>query len=69
MWAVPEPRQRPSPPVLMTISQLAEHLKVDTSGVYKLLRNDHLPYVKIGGDIRFDRHEIDRWIAHRKVKD
>jgi excisionase family DNA binding protein len=53
---------------LITLDQLAEHLQVDLSRIYELLRSDHLPFVKVGGEIRFDRHEIDRWIVHRKVK-
>jgi len=52
----------------MTLSELAEYLKVDMSRVYEMLRSDHLPYVRIGGDIRFDRHEIDRWIAEQQIK-
>lgn len=69
MWAVTEPRDKPTPPMLLTVDQLAERLEVDLSRIYELLRSCHLPFVKVGADIRFDRHEIDRWIAHRKVKD
>jgi len=54
--------------MLMTLSELAEHLKVDMNRVYELLRNDHVPYVRLGSEIRFDRLEIDRWAIHRKVK-
>jgi excisionase family DNA binding protein len=50
------------------LDQLAERLPVDPSRIYELLRSDHLPFVKDGGEIRFDRHEIDRSIVDRKVK-
>jgi excisionase family DNA binding protein len=53
----------------MTLGQLAKHLQVDLSRIYELLRSDHLPFVLVGGDIRFDRHEIDNWIANRKLRD
>jgi excisionase family DNA binding protein len=52
--------------MLLTVDQLAERLDVDLSKIYELLRSYHLPFVKVGGDIRFDRHEIYRWIARRK---
>jgi excisionase family DNA binding protein len=52
----------------MTGSELAEYLLVPHTMIYRLLRNGHLPFLKVGGVYRFDRDEIDRWIAHRKVK-
>lgn len=56
MWAVTEPRDKPSLPILMTLSQLAEYLQVDLSRVYELLRHDHVPYLRIGSEIRFDQY-------------
>jgi excisionase family DNA binding protein len=50
------------------VDELAEYLKVSTSTVYKMLRNGHLPFLKIGSGFRFDKHEIDRWIAARESK-
>ncbi len=52
----------------MTVSELAEHLLVSHTTIYRLLRNSHLPFFKVGGAYRFDRDEIDEWAAHRKVK-
>jgi excisionase family DNA binding protein len=52
----------------MTVDELAEYLKVSTSTVYKMLRNGHLPFLKIGSGFRFDKHEINRWIAARESK-
>jgi excisionase family DNA binding protein len=64
-----EPRDKPAPPHLMTVGQLAEHLQGAPSEIYRLLRNAHPPFLEIGGDYRFDRDEIDKWVAHRRVKD
>jgi excisionase family DNA binding protein len=53
----------------MTVRGLAEYLAVSHSTIYKLLRKGHLPFLKVGGQYRFDKDEIDRWIANRQVKD
>ena len=47
MWAVTEPRDKLTPPMLLTVDQLAERLEVDLSRIYELLRSYHLPFVKI----------------------
>ena len=68
MWAVTEPRGNAARSPLMTVNELAEHLLVSHTTIYRLLRYGHLPFFKVGGAYRFDRYEIDRWVAHRKVK-
>ncbi len=60
---------KPASSVLLTVEDVAEYLKVSHATVKKLLRAHHLPYFKIGGEFRFDRYEIDRWIAERELKD
>jgi excisionase family DNA binding protein len=53
----------------MTVSDLAEYLKVSDSTIYKLLRSGHIPFsLKRGNGFYFHRHEIDRWIAERQAK-
>ena len=57
------------PSRLMTVSDLAEYLKVSDSTIYKLLRSGHLPFsLKRGNGFYFHRHEIDRWIAEQQAK-
>jgi hypothetical protein len=43
--------------MLMTLGELVEHLPVDPDGIYELLRNHHLPFDRVDGQIRFDKHE------------
>jgi excisionase family DNA binding protein len=62
------PADRAAPSDLMTVAELAEYLQVSHSTIYKLLRNRHLPFLKLGGGFHFDRHGIDRWIAERQTK-
>ena len=53
----------------MTVSDLAEYLKVSDSTIYRLLRNGHIPFsLKRGNCFYFHRHEIDRWIAEQQAK-
>ena len=53
----------------MTVSDLAEYLKVSDSTIYRLLRSGHIPFsLKRDNGFYFHRHEIDRWIAERQAK-
>jgi excisionase family DNA binding protein len=52
---------------LLTVRELAEHLRVHRSTIYRLLRQHRIPGFRINGDWRFDRDEIERWIR-RKTK-
>lgn len=48
--------------VVMTIREVAEVLKVGTKTVYTMAQNGEAPAFKIGGQWRFRRADIDRWI-------
>jgi excisionase family DNA binding protein len=53
----------------MTVSHLAEYLKVSHSTIYRLLRSGHIPFsLKRGNGFYFHRHEIDRWLAEQQAK-
>jgi excisionase family DNA binding protein len=46
---------------IITVSELADYLRVHRSTIYRLLKKSQLPGFKIGGDWRFNLEEIDRW--------
>jgi len=48
--------------------EVAKHLKVHPSTVYKLAKRGELPGFKIGTDWRFDRAQLDEWIRSRMQK-
>jgi excisionase family DNA binding protein len=48
---------------VLTVHNVAEHLRVHPSTIYRLLKNKQLPGFRVGSDWRFDRKEIDRWRA------
>ena len=45
--------------------EVAQHLKVHPSTVYKMAKRGELPGFKIGSDWRFDRVQIDQWVRSR----
>ena len=60
------PPAAPSP--IMTVPDVAAYLNVSRSTVYRMVRDGQLPFfrVSIGGDLRFNREAIDKWIAERE---
>src|SRR3954452_3785674 len=46
----------------MTLEQLAAYLRRDVREVGKLVSRGHLPAHKVGGEWRFARAEINRWL-------
>lgn len=55
---------------VLTITQVAEYLNVRKLTVYKLTREGELPAFKVGGQWRFKKELLDKWIAQetKRVK-
>ena len=47
---------------VLTVRDVADVLKVGTKTVYTMAQNGELPAFKVGGQWRFRRADIDRWI-------
>jgi excisionase family DNA binding protein len=50
---------------LLSVEELAQTLQVTTGTVYRLVREDGLPGVRVGGQWRFRRDEFERWLDSR----
>ena len=50
----------------MTVQEVAEYLNVDPKTVYRLVNRGNLPGFKVGGTWRFQKDDIDDWIAKQK---
>lgn len=50
---------------ILTIKELAEHLKVNERTIYRLASAKKIPAFKVGGSWRFSRLDIDRWISEQ----
>jgi len=53
---------------LMTLEEVAEHLRLGKRTTYRMAKEGELPAFKIGGAWRFDRVDIDQWIQEQKAK-
>jgi excisionase family DNA binding protein len=51
---------------LMTVGEVASWLGMSTPGIYKQCEKGSLPFHRIGEAIRFDRTEIEIYLASRK---
>lgn len=51
---------------VLTALELASHLRIHPTTVYKLAKKGELPGFKVGGDWRFNRTSIEKWLESRK---
>jgi excisionase family DNA binding protein len=54
---------------LMTTQELQELLRVDRTTVYAMLKSGRLPGFKLGGQWRFSRREVERWLLEQKEEE
>jgi excisionase family DNA binding protein len=52
---------------LLTTRQLQNLLKVDRITIYRMLSAGHLPGFKLGGQWRFSRDSIERWLQEQRA--
>jgi PTS system nitrogen regulatory IIA component len=52
-------------PDLVTSKQLAEYLQLSPRTVYRMLERNELPGVRVGGQWRFRKSEVDYWLDRR----
>jgi excisionase family DNA binding protein len=50
---------------VLTLREVGELLRVNRSTLYKLTRQGRIPAFKIGGDWRFRKDVIKRWILEQ----
>ncbi len=53
--------------MIFDLPALAEYLKVSTKWIYERTHLKEIPYIKIGGQLRFNRKEIDKWLQAGKI--
>jgi excisionase family DNA binding protein len=51
---------------VLTALELAGYLRIHPTTVYKLAKRGELPAFKVGGDWRFNRASIEKWLESRK---
>lgn len=59
--------QRRKVEMMMDIHELARELRLSESGIYQMVSQKRIPFVRIGRSLRFDTDEIKKWIESKKV--
>ena len=52
---------------VLTIKEVCDLLRVHPGTIYKLTREGRIPSFRIGGDWRFRRDVIERWMAEQTM--
>jgi excisionase family DNA binding protein len=52
---------------ILTITEVAEYLKVAERTLYRLAAARKVPAFKVGGTWRFSRADIDKWIKQQSL--
>jgi len=48
-------------PSVMTVTELADYLRIHRTTLYRLLKNGKIPAFRVGSDWRFNKERIDQW--------
>jgi excisionase family DNA binding protein len=62
-----EPAQHEPMPELLTVTEVAELLKVSTQSVRRLQSDRYLPFFKIGGSVRFAKSDIIEYLKKGRI--
>ena len=52
---------------LLTVAELAQHLGISKWTVYRLVRSQELPAVRVGERIRFRPTDVDAYLVERRT--
>lgn len=54
-------------PLLWTVAQAAEELQVSSKHMYRLVKENRIPYIRVGASLRFSPDELRRWLTAKQV--
>ena len=52
---------------VLTVRDLAKYLSVDEKTIYRLVQKGSLPGFKVSGSWRFQKSDLEKWIAEQKT--
>ena len=52
-------------PVIMTVPETAEYLKLSKSKVYYLVQQNQIPHLKIGKNVRIRKEDLLVWLEEK----
>jgi len=53
--------------IVFTVKTLTKSLEVSEKWIYERVQFKEIPYFKLGGNVRFSKKDIDRWIETQKT--
>lgn len=53
---------------LMTVRDVAKYLGLSERTIYSMIKNEEIPYVKVGGRYRFNREKIEEWLQQKSTE-
>jgi len=56
----------PAPEAFLTTEEVLEYLQVNLRTVYRLIKSNSIPAVRVGRQWRFKKQDIDAWLEGRK---
>jgi excisionase family DNA binding protein len=51
---------------LLTFEEARSHLRVSATTLYRLCEQRRIPYLKVGGLLRFERKSLEAWLESQK---
>lgn len=52
---------------LMNVQEVAQRLNMAVTTIYKMVNQRRIPYVKIGGALKFDLAALEKWLKEHTV--
>ncbi len=53
------------PGFLMTVKDIARYLGLSERTIYTMIKQGEIPYIKVGGQYRFNQEKIDEWLGQK----
>jgi excisionase family DNA binding protein len=53
---------------VMLLGEVAAHLRIHNSTVYRMIRRGELPFFRVGSEYRFHRPTIEAWTREQTTK-
>jgi excisionase family DNA binding protein len=53
---------------LLTIPEVAEMVKISVTGVRRLQQGRHIPFIKVGGSVRFAKADVLSYLAKNRIE-
>lgn len=53
---------------LYDMEDVCAFLKIGKSTLYRLIKEERIPYIKVGGSVRFIEEQLVEWVKSRGVQ-